>query len=79
MVRSGIMTASSDDLHRLVDELPDDLKPIARQRLQELLEDEELGDPEETWSGEGLLSLLGSAEGPKDLSSKHDEYLDSAS
>lgn len=73
------MTASSDDLHRLVDELPDDLKPVARRRLQELLEGDEPGSSEETWSGEGLLSLAGSAEGPTNLSSEHDEYLDSAS
>lgn len=73
------MTASSDDLHRLVDELPDDLKPVARRRLQELLEGREQESSEEPWSGEGLLSLAGSAEGPKDLSSKHDEHLGSAS
>ncbi len=71
------MTASSDDLHRLVDELPEELQGEAIRRLKQLLEKEE--DAEETWSGEGLLTLAGSAEGPEDLSSKHDQYLDPAS
>lgn len=73
------MTASSDDLHRLVDELPEDLRPEALRRLQELLEGVEPEFSEDTWSGEGLLSLAGSAEGPEDLSTEHDEHLGSAS
>lgn len=73
------MTASSDDLHRLVDELPEELRSEAVRRLQELLEAEQDSEADEPWSGEGLLALAGSAEGPEDLSSSHDEHLDSAS
>lgn len=30
---------------------------------------------EDGWSGEGLLALAGTAEGPEDLASEHDRYL----
>lgn len=76
------MTASEDELHRLVDQLPEGVREEARRRLTELLDDPEAGTVE--FDGEdrpldGLLELAGSARGPRDLSSEHDRYSDPAS
>jgi Mn-dependent DtxR family transcriptional regulator len=74
------MSIPDDELHRMVDRLPESLRDEARRRLQELLETadgEEPGEP--SWSGQGILELAASMEGPDDLSVRHDDPLDGAS
>lgn len=78
------MTTSRDELHRLIDALPDEQRDEAEARLRELLEETGQGAREGempardngAWSGEGLLSLAGSVSGPSDLSRRHDAYTD---
>lgn len=77
------MTASSDDLHRLVDRLPQEAREEAQRRLEELIAfkeglEQDEDPPEEAWSGDALLKLAGSGDGPEDLSTQHDSYLDPA-
>lgn len=71
------MAPSREELHRLVDEIPEELRREAYRRLEVLLgtvgQQRSRGDE---WSGDGLLALAGCAEGPESLSSHHDVALD---